>query len=50
MFQRYGVLIVPIIVIGRRAFFGFADNRDAIEQTLRGLELGGASLSDKSET
>ncbi|MCS6801054.1 MAG: glutaredoxin family protein [Chloroflexota bacterium] len=35
MFQRYGVLVVPIVVIGRQAFFGFAENRAAIERALR---------------
>ncbi|GIW08181.1 MAG: hypothetical protein KatS3mg060_2986 [Dehalococcoidia bacterium] len=34
MFQRYGVLVIPIIVIGRAAFFGFAENREAIERAL----------------
>lgn len=34
MFQRYGVLVVPVVVIGRKAFFGFADNRAAIERAL----------------
>ncbi|MFN8532619.1 MAG: glutaredoxin family protein [Dehalococcoidia bacterium] len=34
MFRRYGVLTVPVVVIGRSAFFGFEENRQAIERAL----------------
>jgi hypothetical protein len=34
MFQKFGVLVLPVVVLGRQAFFGFEENRDAIERAL----------------
>ncbi|MCS7001614.1 MAG: glutaredoxin family protein [Dehalococcoidia bacterium] len=34
MFHRYGVLTLPIVVIGKQAFFGFTANQAAIAAAL----------------
>ena len=38
LFLKYGVLVVPVIVIEKRAFFGYDSNRAAIRKAL-GLEV-----------
>lgn len=34
MFQKFGVLVIPVVVIGKQAFFGYDANRDAIATAL----------------
>lgn len=38
MFARFGVLVVPVIVVGKKAFFGFDENRLELDRSLRNGE------------
>ncbi|GIW09592.1 MAG: hypothetical protein KatS3mg061_0649 [Dehalococcoidia bacterium] len=39
LFRRFGVLVIPVVVVGKQAFFGFFENRAAIERALTTPDL-----------